>query len=260
MIEHLMYKALFEESADRAEFVSRLFSRRRPARLEKSLTVTALFEAYRTIEPDAALYDETVRSVMNRLEVAHGFPLSDADRTTVSRTLSAFRDAGPYALKGSGDKNENYAQMMEAADLSGRQQSYLSSEERFEAVRQLEQQNLVVPIVGDFAGDKAVPSVGRYLKDHDATVNVFYVSNVERYLFEQGDHGRQFYANVAALPLSATSVFIRSVTVDISRRLGIRLPDGPANWRSFLFPIVECLDALNGGRIHAYRDLFEGAR
>ena len=32
MLEHLMYKALFELSTDRADFVSRLFSRKRPAR------------------------------------------------------------------------------------------------------------------------------------------------------------------------------------------------------------------------------------
>src|SRR5947209_4597938 len=30
LVEHLMYKALFELSADRADFVSRLFSRKRP--------------------------------------------------------------------------------------------------------------------------------------------------------------------------------------------------------------------------------------
>jgi hypothetical protein len=46
----------------------------------------------------------------------------------------------------------------------------------------------------------------------DAIVDVFYVSNVERYLFEQGDRGRRFYANVATLPLGPSSTFIRSVT------------------------------------------------
>ena len=219
-----------------------------------------MFDAFRPIEPNAELYDESVRLVIDRLGGVHGFQLTEADRASVSRTLGMFRDAGPYGLKGSGDKNETYALMMEAVDSSGRQESYLASEENFKAVQHLERQNLIVPIVGDFAGDKAIVSIGRYLREHDAAVSVFYVSNVERYLFEQGDHGRQFYTNVAALPLSAGSVFIRSVTVDISRRLGIRLPDGAANWRSFLFPIADCLDGLNSGRIRTYRDLFEGAR
>jgi hypothetical protein len=163
-------------------------------------------------------------------------------------------------LKGTGDKNLSYAQLMAATDLEGRSQSYLASEENFRTVQLLERQNLIVPLVGDFAGDKAIASVSRYLKEHDAVVNVFYVSNVERYLFEQGDHGKQFYANVATLPLDPSSTFIRSVTVDISRRLGIPLPDSTASWRSFLVSIDDCLKGVTDGRIQTYRDLFEGVR
>src|SRR5215510_7102796 len=43
---HLMYKALFELSADRAEFISRLFSRKRPEGLGTESTARELFEAY----------------------------------------------------------------------------------------------------------------------------------------------------------------------------------------------------------------------
>jgi hypothetical protein len=83
---------------------------------------------------------------------------------------------------------------------------------------------------------------------------------VERYLFEQGDHGKRFYTNVAALPLNPASTFIRSVTSDISRRLGIAIPDGSENWRSFLFPIADSLKGMADGRIQSYRELFETRR
>ena len=43
---HLMYKALFELSSDRADFVSRLFSLKRPARLDRSTSVQDIFAAY----------------------------------------------------------------------------------------------------------------------------------------------------------------------------------------------------------------------
>ena len=260
MLEHLMYKALFELSADRADFVSRLFSRKRPAGLDATSTAAVLFDSYRASEPDSALFEANFRDVIDRLVGGHGFQLSEADLAGIGRMMNVFHLAGPYVLRGTGDKNRTYAEMMVAADLTGRQHGYLASEENFQAVRRLQRQNLVVPLVGDFAGDKALASVGRYLREHDAVVNVFYVSNVERYLFEQGDHGRRFYANVAALPLNPASTFIRSVTVDISRRLGIRLPDADASWRSFLVPIAECLSAIDSGRIQAYRDLFDGAR
>jgi hypothetical protein len=91
-------------------------------------------------------------------------------------------------------------------------------------------------------------------------VNVFYVSNVERYLFQQGDHGRHFYHNVAELPLDRSSMFIRSVTRDISVRLGIRLPAAAVNWWTFLTPIQNCLDAVMSGRIETYQQLFDGAQ
>ena len=260
MLEHLMYKALFELSKDRAGFLSSLFSRKRPAGLDADSSVNALFEAYRAAEPDSNLYEDNLRVVVERLVNEHRFQLSDNDKTSVARILNAFRMAGPYNLKGSGDKNLTYAQAMTAVDLTGRNQSYLASEENFRIVQELERKNLIVPLVGDFAGAKTMTSVGRYIREHDATVSVFYVSNVERYLFNQGEHGRQFYANVAALPSDQSSAFIRSVTTDISLRLGIPLPHDAVNWWSFLSPMADCLKAFADGRIQTYRDLFDSVR
>jgi hypothetical protein len=261
MLEHLMYKALFELSPDRADFLSRLFSRKRPTGLTAAASAEALFDAYRSVEPDTTLYEENVRAVADHLTSVHKFPLSDTDKAGLARILNAFRTAGPYSLKGQGDpRNPTYAQLMAATDLDGRNRSYLASEENLKVVRELERRNLIVPVVGDFAGDKAIASIGRYLKEHDAVVNVFYVSNVERYLFDQGAHGKRFYTNVEALPLDPSSTFIRSVTSDISRRLGIPIPDGPQSWRSFLFPIAGSLKDLASGRIQTYRELFETGR
>ncbi|PYS27964.1 MAG: hypothetical protein DMG11_14420 [Acidobacteria bacterium] len=260
MLEHLMYKALFELSQDRADFISRLFSRKRPPGLDANSGVKTLFDAYQAVERNPELYEENLRAVMDRLMSQHKFQLSEADAGRVARILNTFYAAGPYALRGSGDKNLSYAQLMAATDLTGREQGYLASEQNFRTVQELQRQNLVVPLVGDFAGDKAIRSIGQYLKERDAIVNVFYVSNVERYLFEQGNHGRQFYTNVATLPLDQSSTFIRSVTRDISRRLEIPISDGRENWRSLLFPISDSLKAFASGRIQTYRELFEIVR
>src|SRR5215475_7625283 len=50
MIAHLMYKSLLETSADRAEFLSKLFSRPRPPGLDSSSSVRQMFEAYVAVE------------------------------------------------------------------------------------------------------------------------------------------------------------------------------------------------------------------
>ncbi len=68
---------------------------------------------------------------------------------------------------------------------------------------------MVVPVVGDFGGPKAIRAVGTYLKAQGAVVAAFYLSNVEQYLYQDGKWNA-FCRNVAALPLDASSTFIRS--------------------------------------------------
>ena len=73
----------------------------------------------------------------------------------------------------------------------------MATEANFRALKEIEVNNLIVPLVGDFAGPKAIRSVGAYLKEHKATVTAFYLSNVEQYLFNQGDDWRKFYRTSA---------------------------------------------------------------
>ena len=102
---------------------------------------------------------------------------------------------------------------MVAGDPNGQQRSYLVSEEGFAFVKRLEQNNLIVPIVGNFAGPRALRLVGEYLAEKSETVSVFYLSNVEEYLRRDGTL-KTFCANAAALPIDDTSLSIRSVRGD----------------------------------------------
>src|SRR5256712_7503017 len=54
MLQHLMYKALIELSADRADFLARLFARKRPPGLDSTTSVNALFQAYGDLRPDSS--------------------------------------------------------------------------------------------------------------------------------------------------------------------------------------------------------------
>ena len=49
----------------------------------------------------------------------------------------------------------------------------------FAVVKGLQEKNLIVPVVGDFAGPKAIRAVGDYVRAQRATVSAFYVSEVE---------------------------------------------------------------------------------
>jgi hypothetical protein len=134
---------------------------------------------------------------------------------------------------------------MTQTDADGRHHSYLASEDTYAAVRALEGRNLVIPVVGDFAGPTAIREVGRYLASHDTTVTAFYLSNVERYLFERRRAWRSFYTNVAVLPYTDRSLFIRAVL----NRPAFTLV-------SLLAPIGDQMKAFSEGRIRQYQDVF----
>jgi hypothetical protein len=57
---HLLYKALFEMSSDRAEFVSRLFSRPRPPGIRSDATVDEIFDAFASVDRNKELLASTI--------------------------------------------------------------------------------------------------------------------------------------------------------------------------------------------------------
>jgi len=98
---------------------------------------------------------------------------------------------------------------MLADDGRGLNRGYLANDENFNLVKDLETRNLIIPVVGDFAGNKAIRAVGQYLKSIDGMVSAFYVSNVEQFLV-QGNTWGNFCSSVISLPHDDSSVFIRS--------------------------------------------------
>jgi hypothetical protein len=249
LVEHLMYKALFELSADRADFVSRLFSRKRPSALGKDSTAADLFRAYESAPADQQLFESNLREIVDNLTIRHRFLLSPRDLVAIRYVYATFFREGPglnYAAGGRPDASmPTYTDLMTQTDANGRHHSYLASEERYGIVRKLEGDNLVIPVVGDFGGPKAIREVGRYLTSHGTTVTAFYLSNVERYLFDRRTPWRRFYTNVAILPYDDKSVFIRAIL------------NRPASTLvSLLAPIADLMRAFEQGRIREYQDVF----
>jgi hypothetical protein len=212
---HLMYKALFELSADRAEFVSRLFSKPRPEGLNAKSTIQQIIAGYWNIDTSETLYDENLKAIREMLVSKHKLPLSDEELKGIADVYHAFFWHGPsinYSSSGNGfggRTQPTYADLMTATDGNGQTRSYLATEEQFAFVKDLEARNLLVPVVGNFAGPKAIRSVGKYVREKGSVVSAFYLSNVEQYLMQDG-LWRDFCRNVATLPLDESSRFIRA--------------------------------------------------
>lgn len=257
MLELMMYKAFFELSEDRAEFVSRLFARKRPPKVSESSTAEELFTAFRSIKPEPGLFDKNLADVKNVLIEKHKFGLTAEDISNIEYVYRVFMEAGPdidYQVGGGGfggGSSPTYMDLMTTDDNRGVNRSFLGSEQSYRAVRSMQMKNLIVPLVGDFAGAKALRTVGEYLKSHDAIVTAFYLSNVEQYLF-QDNKWRRFYANVAALPLDSSSQFIRTVNGGNIRGpfrgFGMR-------FQTLLSPMMDLVAAYQESRIRYYSDV-----
>jgi hypothetical protein len=213
---HLMYKALFELATDRADFVFRLFSRKRPETLSSKASAQEIFAALEKADPSESLFKENLKVVQEHLTKKRHLPLSTDDLKGIEYVYSSFSWYGPGLSywstggRGGGRNAPTYWDLMVADDGKGQTRSYLANDELFQVLKDLHDKNLFVPIVGNFSGPKALRAVGKYLKDHDAMVSAFYLSNVEQYLTREGTW-YAFCANVATLPLDSSSTFIRSV-------------------------------------------------
>ena len=213
---HLMYKALFEMSSDRADFVFRLFSRKRPDGLGAKASAQEIFEALEKSDQSDTLAKENLKLVQDYLTKKHGLPLGADDLRGIEYVHSAFSWYGPGLSywstggRGSVSRAPTYWDLMVADDGKGQARSFLSSDENFQVLKDLHERNLLVPVVGNFAGPKALRAVGRYLKERDGIVAAFYLSNVEQYL-SRDNNWYTFCANVSMLPLDSSSTFIRSV-------------------------------------------------
>jgi hypothetical protein len=259
-MQHLMYKALIELSSDRADFLSKLFSRKRPANLGSQSTAEQLFDAYDAVEPDRKLYLENLQAITKRLEEHHKFKLSRDDEESIQYVYGSFYAGGPdlnyNGVNGNAGRTRmpSYWELMELTDEEGINRSYMGNEENFKALQDYEKRNLIVPVVGDFAGATAIRAVAAYLKAHDAFVGAFYLSNVQQYLFQQNDDWSRFYHNVEALPVDSTSTFIRSV---FNGQAGTVVQPSSYGLRSVsvLGSIPEHLKAFKAGDVKTYYDV-----
>ncbi len=261
-LQHLWYKAVFELSPTRAQFLARLFARPLAADAVPSTTWSAdsLIARLYTTATDTAYFRFIYAEVEQHLMHRHGIPLDSADRATLLYIDRVFSTAGPdlnYSSGGFGvgggfgrfRRMPTFAQVATATDQFAVNIGFLGTEAAYARVRDLQRRNLIVPVVGNFAGPHALRSIGSWLDEFGAHILVFYTSNVEQYLFQQGDEWSRFYANVAAMPVDPGAHFIRSATTGFG-----------GGYNGFMMtqltsPINTIVEAAVAGALRGYGDV-----
>jgi hypothetical protein len=179
LLTHLMYKAIFELAGDRLTFASWLFSRETPLGVTRRSSVDVMMTAFADVPPDKRRFEANLRRIQEQLTHRHRFPLTGEDLQSLRHIYGAFAEHGPeltYATsQGRGRRNmPTFGQLQAMTDLAGDVQSYLGRDDAYQVVRNLQRRNLVVPVVGDFAGPKTLRALGAWLTARGAAVTAFY--------------------------------------------------------------------------------------
>jgi hypothetical protein len=226
---HLLYKALFELSLDRVDFVSRLFSRPRPPDLGSRSSAREIFDRYDAVAPSQEIRASNLALVREQLMNTRKLPLDAADLEWIDRALTAFYTDGPN-IRFWGSRmverdsvQPSYRQLMSSMDMTGQTRSFLASEDAFMFVKELQSRNLIVPVVGDFAGPTALRRIGGYVRSRKDVVQAFYGSNVGVYL--NSVQTLAFCANLRTLPFADDAWFVER---DAVRSIGAKLDTCPA--------------------------------
>lgn len=259
MLQHLMLKALFDLAETRVEYLALLHGRPPPADAaewsDRSIEDLVEYIDGRASDPDFAV------AAMDRVAeraASYGVPLSAGD----SRTIRAFhaefiRDGLDLRFRSHGRRPRlyypTYRQLLLERDLSGRRASYLAEEGDFQFVKSMQERNLIIPVVGDLAGDHALAAIGREIEARGLAVSALYTSNVEDYLM-RGRTFDRFASTVASLPREPGSVIIRSY---FGRNFGYAHPQSVPGYYSvqLLQSIESLVDAVTSGGYRGYRDL-----
>jgi hypothetical protein len=214
IIQHLMYKAIFHLSPNRVQFMSRLFSK--PLPKEKlpaaDAAINDLLSFFSKMPADGKAYEANLATIRKTIQEEFQFPLNAEDQKSLEYIYKSFRDDGldiSYRMDGVGAFFPTFKEIIAETDLNGKQGNFLASVDDYDFVRGMHSKNLIIPVVGDFGGKKAIASIADYLKKNGVTVAAFYTSNVEQYLFESGVF-EAFANNVRKLPINDKSLFIRS--------------------------------------------------
>ena len=215
LLQHLLYKSLFEVSRNRVEYLAHLLGKPAPANVAAwdKRTLGQLITYLDSVPSRRDLFD-SVRARVTRRVAGYGVSLGPHELETIARIHERFFLSGlnlQYeSLNRPSRRNyPTYRDLLLETDLAGTHRNYFATEEGFQFVKSMHDRNLIVPVTGNLAGTHALRAIAADIAARGERVSVLYVSNVEFYLFREGTF-ELFAENVRALPRDERSVIVRS--------------------------------------------------
>jgi hypothetical protein len=214
LLQHLLFKSLFGRARNRIDYLCEFFGKPFPkTKGWESRSIKELIDYIDSTASDQKLFDKSLKDVRQDVQ-KYGITLSQSDLESIGKVQRAFYSAGLDIRYSSYHRPPRsiyppYRDLLLETDLAGNQQNYFNSEDDFQFLKKLEDQDMVIPVVGDLSGPQAVKAIGQYVAEIKERVSAYYVSNVEFYLQRQGTFDK-FVENLKSLPIDSRSVIIRS--------------------------------------------------
>lgn len=208
--EHLMYKALFKLSKTPEQFLNHLFGLNQKS-IDSVWILEKYFEHFDKEKQDKNTAIKTFQNVVNIIENDFEITLTNGQKKFIQYVLTEFYEKGKQLVftnkTGLVKQFPTFEQIILAKTPSGLQKSFLADLNSYNYVREMHAKNLIIPLIGDFAGKKTFKKIASYLTKNQLSVSAFYVSNVESCL-SQAQY-EKFMSNLKSLPINNNSVVIR---------------------------------------------------
>jgi len=260
LLLHLLFKALFATSPTRIEYLSALTGRAPPAHPE-TWADAGIDRLVKYIDETPAMGAASQSALRSRIDAAvhaTGVDLSAGDLARIIMFHRSFIDAGlslVFQARGRppADYYPSLRMLLGETDGAGHQSSFLAVEAGYQFVRNLEQRDLIVPVVGDVSGPRAMAAIAAEMTARGTPLSAFYISNVEQYLYQDGRFPA-FVENLKRFPRNERSMMIRSIFPSGYR--GFLPQSTPDSYSTSLTQGVDVmLKDLAAGRYRSYADL-----
>lgn len=237
---HLLHHALFVLAEERASYL-RLLTARDPTDPDPDAFQRARFSRDLLAHAQAR-----VESVLRPLGVLHDDEWDDL-RTIHARMAGPGLDARFLALT----MYPTLGRMIRTPGSDGQPAHFLAREDLYRAVRDLQRSRLVVPLVGDLAGDGCLPRLAGWLREQDERVGVVYVSDVEFFLLRDGRFDAYLH-NLELLPRHPDALLVRSTSQRVEHPS--RSPGDTGT--TIAVNLADFLREARDGRVKTSDDLF----
>ncbi len=208
---HVAYRALFAIAPTRVAFVCGLLGRScADASTAVEADADAVLAAAAARPPNADERERMRAAIVARARTYDlGLDGVDLGRMVAQLDVLFERQLDGRPPSRAGEPPQPSLRELLVARAHGVQMGFLASDDAYRTVQALERAGRIVPIVGDFTGDRALAAIAAWMRAHAMLLGVFYMSNVEQDL----PHAAwpRWIANLRALPSDARSLAIRAV-------------------------------------------------